>query len=180
MDLLFAVDWEALFVPQMSLLELVIRGSVMYLSLFVLLRGVLKREVGTLSITDVLVIVLLADAAQNAMAGGYRSLTGGLVLIVTIVGWSYLLNWLAYKLPALEAFVFPKPLLLVENGQIHWENMKKELITEGELLAQLRHQGMKEIAEVKAAYLEGDGRVSVVEYESDERSRKREESDTAA
>lgn len=163
-DLLFKVDWEALFVPQTSLLELVIRGSLMYLSLFLLLRLVLKREAGTVSITDLLVIVLLADAAQNAMADGYRSVTGGLVLVSTIVGWAYFLNWLAYRVPRLEEFVFPKSLLLVKEGEIQWENMEEELLTEDELLAQLREEGAQEIADVKEAYLEGDGQLSVVTY----------------
>jgi uncharacterized membrane protein YcaP (DUF421 family) len=168
LDLLFSIDWEALFIPQMSLLELVLRGSIIYLALFLLLRVILKRESGSVSITDLLVVVLLADAAQNGMADGYRSVTGTIVLVATIVGWAHLLNWVAYRMPALEGVVFPKPLLLVEDGQIHWENMKKELITEDELLAQLRQQGVKEVKDVKEAYLEGDGRISVVDCKSDE------------
>ena len=90
------VDWARLFMPGTPLLEIIVRGSIMYVALFMLLRFILKRETGSLGITDLLVIVLIADAAQNGMAGSYQSITDGLVLVATIIGWSYLLNWLAF------------------------------------------------------------------------------------
>lgn len=74
-------------------------ASVLHVSLFALLRFVLRREAGSLGITDLLVIVLVADAAQNGMAGEYRSVTDGLLLAATIVGWSHVLNWLAFRYP---------------------------------------------------------------------------------
>jgi hypothetical protein len=66
-----SIDWEALFVPQNSLLELLIRGTFVYLLLFVLLRVIIGRRVWALSMTDLLLVVLIADAAQNGMAGEY-------------------------------------------------------------------------------------------------------------
>jgi len=93
------VDWARLFMPGTPLLEIIVRGSIMYVALFMLLRFILKRETGSLGITDLLVIVLIADAAQNGMAGSYQSITDGLVLVATIIGWSYLLNWLAFRYP---------------------------------------------------------------------------------
>ena len=82
----FQVNWERAFLPQTPVLELIIRGSVIYLVLFALLRVILKRQSGTLGLTDLLVIVLIADAAQNAVANEYRSITEGLVLVTTISG----------------------------------------------------------------------------------------------
>jgi hypothetical protein len=68
-----SIDWKSIFTPDLSPFELVLRGSIMYLSLFIFLRFVLKRQTGTLGMTDLLLIVLLADASQNAMAGEYKS-----------------------------------------------------------------------------------------------------------
>src|SRR5512133_1456143 len=92
------IDWHGLLVPTVSLLELVLRGSAMYLAILVLMR-VLRRAAGALSTTDLLGVVLVADAAQNAMASAYDSVTEGAVLVATIFGWNYLLDWLAFRYP---------------------------------------------------------------------------------
>ena len=75
-----SIDWHAMFVPTVSLLEIVLRGSAVYLSIVALMR-LFRREAGTLSTTDLIVVVLVADAAQNAMAADYHSITEGLVLV---------------------------------------------------------------------------------------------------
>ena len=79
------IDWAGLFMPTTPALEIIVRGSVMYLALFAMLRFILRRETGSLGITDLLVIVLIADAAQNGMAGNYTSITDGLLLVITII-----------------------------------------------------------------------------------------------
>ncbi|HEY7909583.1 MAG TPA: hypothetical protein VIC60_11945, partial [Thermomicrobiales bacterium] len=83
MHALFGADWQKMFALDTPLLEIVIRGTIIYLALFTLLRFVVKREVGTVGIADLLVIVVIADAAQNAMAGTYTSITDGVLLIGT-------------------------------------------------------------------------------------------------
>jgi uncharacterized membrane protein YcaP (DUF421 family) len=81
------VDWRALFVPDTPLLETFVRGTCIYLGLFVLMRFVFRREAGAARISMLLLIVLLADAVQNAMADDYRSITDGLLLVATIMAW---------------------------------------------------------------------------------------------
>jgi uncharacterized membrane protein YcaP (DUF421 family) len=157
------VDWANIFNPQTPVVEIVVRGSVMYLALFALLRLVLKREAGAIGITDLLVVVLLADAAQNALADDYRSIPDGLILVGTIVFWAWALNWLGYRVPLVQRLVHPPPLPLIRDGRMLRRNMEKELITEGELMSQLRQQGVGDVEDVAAAYIEGDGRISVVE-----------------
>jgi len=159
------VDWRTLLVPSTSIVEIVLRGTVMYLALFSLLRVVLKREAGGLAMTDLLVVVLIADAAQNGLAGDYRSLPEGIVLVATIIFWSHALNWLGHRVPAIGRFVHPPPLPLIKNGVLMRRNMHHELITEEELMSQLRQHGIGEVAEVERACLEGDGRVSVIPKE---------------
>ena len=122
----------------MPILELILRGSLVYLVLFLLLRFVLKRVTGTLSIGDLLIIVLIADAAQNAMSAGYTSLTDGFILVATIIFWSYVLDWLAYHFPRFEKLLHPSPVTLVRDGQIVARNMRSELITVDELMSHLR------------------------------------------
>ena len=162
MGWLFDVDWANTFRLETPLLEIVLRGSLVYLGLFVMLRVVLKREAGTVGITDLLVIVLLADAAQNALADDYTSIPDGLLLVATILFWSFALDWLGYRSPRLRRFVRPEPLPLVRDGRLLRGNMRKELITEEELLGAIRLQGVDDLAEVRAAYMEADGRISVV------------------
>src|SRR3954469_6157045 len=134
---LIGVDWGQLFTPDTPLLEIFVRGSVVYLTLFFLLRIVLRREAGGLGITDLLVIVLIADAVQNAMAGDYKSITDGLILGATIIFWSYALDWLAYHWSPFGRFMDPHPLPLVKDGQLLRANMRRELLREDDIMAEL-------------------------------------------
>jgi uncharacterized membrane protein YcaP (DUF421 family) len=135
----------------------------MYLALFILLRVLLKRQAGTLGMTDLLLITLLADASQNGMAGDYKSLPDGIVLVATIIFWDYALDWLSFKSPRFQRLIKPPPLPLIKNGQMLRRNMRKELITDADLMGQLREQGISDVSKVKEAYIESDGRISVVE-----------------
>jgi uncharacterized membrane protein YcaP (DUF421 family) len=138
--------------------------------LFLLLRIGPKREAGAAGITDLLVVVLIADAAQNAMAGSYTSITEGVVLVMTIIFWSWTLNWVAYRSSWFERFVMGPPLPLVRNGKLLRQNMRRELISEDELMSQLRLQGVNSVAEVRMAAIEPDGRISVVMRKSSTRT----------
>lgn len=158
---MFDINWNTLWEPTHSLVEIFIRGSIVYLALFVLLR-VLRRESGGVGIADVLFIVLVADATQNAMATDYRSITEGLVLVGTLAFWDFSLDWLGFRSAWAQRILRPKPLMLLENGRFLRHNMKQEMITEEELRAQLREQGIEDPAEVKKCYLEGDGHISVI------------------
>lgn len=159
------MEWSRVFLPDTPILEIVVRGSLTYLSLFFLLRITLKRQSGTIGITNLLMIVLIADAAQNAMAGEYTSITDGIMLVGTIIFWSWLLDWLGFRVPFLQRFVHPPALRLVQDGRLLRKNLQQELITEEELMSQLRLQGVDQLADVKEALIEGDGRISVVRRE---------------
>ena len=161
------VDWESLFVPATPLLEIVIRGTVMYLVLYTLLRVVVKRETGTTSVADLLVIVLLADAAQNGMAGDYTSITEGVLLVAVIIAWSFTLDAIAYRWPKAARLIRPRPLLLVRDGQILHRNMRRELISEEELYGRLRQHGIDDLSKVREVRIEPDGKLSVLSRESD-------------
>ena len=155
------VDWESVFVPSLSILEVILRGSLIYLFLFAVLR-VLRRGAGAIGISDLLVVVLIADAAQNALGKEYRSVTEGIVLVLTIVGWDYLFDWLGFRVPALRPLLRPQALLLIKNGKLQNRNMRREMLSEEELLGELREQGVANVEDVKFSYMESNGHISVV------------------
>jgi uncharacterized membrane protein YcaP (DUF421 family) len=156
------IDWAKMFMPDANPLEIFIRGTIIYIALFVLLRFVLRREAGALGLTDLLVIVLLADAAQNGMAGDYQSITDGLVLVCTLVFWSYALAWLSFHSPFWRRIVQPPRVQLVQRGRMLWKNLASEKITEDELMGELRTHGIEKVEDVNAAYIESDGMISVI------------------
>lgn len=166
MRTLLQIDWNAVFVPTVSLAEIVLRGTLVYLLLFFVLR-VLRREAGALGISDLLVVVLIADAAQNAMSSEYKSVTEGAVLVGTIIAWDYSLDWLGYRFPAVGRLLRPAPLPLVKDGRVLRQNLRKEMISMEELMSQLREQGVEHLSEVKKCCLEGDGHISVIKKEKD-------------
>jgi uncharacterized membrane protein YcaP (DUF421 family) len=157
-----SVDWAELFRPDLPVLEIVVRGTVMYLGLLILLRITPNHETGRASPTNLLVIVLLADAAQNAMAGEYRSITDGLVLIGTLIGWSMVVNWLALRVPFVRWLLMSPPVRLVREGQIIAHNLRGQLMSMDDLRSKLRQQGVEDVRQVKAAWLEPDGEISVI------------------
>lgn len=160
-ELLPAIKWREVFVPSLHFVEIIVRGSLTYLGLFAMMR-VVRREAGTISIPDLLMVVLIADAAQNAMSSNYRSITDGLILVATIIFWSYALDWLSYHSPRMRRLIQPKSLRLVQNGQMNRENMSKQLISKDDLMAELRLHGLEDLSEVKEARLEEDGHISVI------------------
>ena len=157
-----AVDWRAVFAPSVSWAELIVRGTLMYLGLFSLMRFVLKREGGTVGLADLLMTVLVADAAQNAMSAEYKSVTDGFVLVGVIVFWNYSIDWLSYRVEFVGKLLQPGPLKLVEDGSMLRRNLRKELISEDELMSHVRQAGAEGLGQVRAAYMEGDGRISVI------------------
>ncbi len=156
------IDWRAMWIPTHAVGEMVLRGTIMYLALFVMLRFIGRRQTGSLGTADVLVIVLLADAAQNGMANDYKSIPEGLILVATILAWDYAIDWAAFRFPAFGKVLEPKAMPLIRSGRIQRRNMRKEMITTDELMSQLREAGVDSVADVKLAQLESDGHISVV------------------
>ena len=162
--ILAGITWHDLFVPSVSLAERFLRGSLMYLFILLLMR-VFRREAGTLSIPDLLVVVLVADAAQNGMSANYRSVTEAFVLVGTIFAWDYALDWLSSRSRVVHRLVHAAPLPLIEDGKILRRNLRQELLTVDDLLGQLRAQGVNDVGEVKRSFIESDGHLSIIKYE---------------
>lgn len=162
------IDLTGVFAFTVSPLELMLRGTLMYWLLFIVLRFVLRRDVGSLGISDFLFVVILGDAAQNSMIGSGTSATDGMVLIGTLVFWSYLLDYLSYRFPVFQRFSAAPRLCLVQDGKLLRRNMRRELITEEELKAKIRQEGIEDLAKVKRMYLEADGEMSLIRKDTQE------------
>ena len=121
-----SLDWGEIFGLSVSPWELIIRGSAMYLFLFLVFRVVIRRRIGAVGMADILILVIIADAAQNGMSGDYKSVTEGAILIGTIIGWNVLIDWLNYRVPALQDWLEAPPLLLVDNGRVLHRNLRHD------------------------------------------------------
>ena len=158
------VDWLGLFQFQMSPLELIVRGTLIFWFIFVLLRIAGRREFGSVGTANVLLLVMIADGAQNGMAGQYETVAEGMVLIATLIFWSVFIDRLCFFVPAVRVVLEPNRICLIKDGEMQRRGMRKEYITEEELMAQLRAHGIDDVGRVRRAYIEEAGQVTVLPY----------------
>lgn len=157
-----AMDWSELFGLSVSPWELILRGSAMYLFLFLLFRVVIKRRMGAVGMADILILVIVADAAQNGMSGDYNSITEGFILVATLIAWNVLIDWLVYAVPGLQKVLEPPPLLIIDNGRVLHRNLRIEFMSQSDLETKLREHGVTDPRQVAKAYMEPDGQVTVI------------------
>ncbi len=163
------LELSGLFGLSTPIAEIILRGTATYWFLFFVFRFIVRRDVGAVGIADILILVIIADASQNAMAGEYTSVTDGMLLVLTLVGWNMLLDWLSFRYRFFRRFATPGPLLLVKDGKLLKKNMRREFITEEELWSKLREQGVERLDQVKTVYLEPEGGFSVICHAADQR-----------
>jgi uncharacterized membrane protein YcaP (DUF421 family) len=164
----FQVDFAEMFTFQRPPLDTFLRGTLVYLGTCVLLRVIPKRQAGKLSPNDLIVIVFLGGIGTTALELAPMSVPDVLVVMTTILFWSFAIDWLAYRYPRLRPILQEPPTQLVKDGQLLAGNLRREMITEEEFMAQLRRQGVPAIHDIKQACLEADGTISVVRDEGQE------------
>lgn len=162
MEALFHVDWHRLLVPQLSLLEIILRGVVVYVGLCLLLRIVLKRQAGRVALSDLLVVTLVAGICRNPMVADAYSIPDGLGVVAVVLISSYAVDWFSYYSPFVHRLVHPTRVQLIKHGEILRDNLRHELMTESQLLSQLRHKGVADPAAVEEAWIESSGEISVI------------------
>lgn len=156
------VQWDALFELNVAPLELFIRGTLMYWFILIALRIAGRRDLGSLGVTSILLLVLIAEGAANAMSAEYESVGEGMVLVATLFFWSIFLDRVAYFFPITRILLSPERICLVRDGVLQRRSMRREFITEPELMSALRLQGVSELAQVRRAYIEETGEISVL------------------
>jgi uncharacterized membrane protein YcaP (DUF421 family) len=152
-----------------NLLDVGARTAIVYVVLVVALRLVGKRTAGQLSTLGLVVILIVANAVQNAMVGQNTSLIGGLLAAGVILGLDVALNSLADRWKPLREWLDGVPTPLVEDGRLNSENLRREGVSERELGIALRQSGLLTAAEARFVYLEPNGAISVIPYRDGER-----------
>jgi uncharacterized membrane protein YcaP (DUF421 family) len=141
--------------------ELLLRATIIYLFLIVLLRLSGKRQIGQLAPFDLVLLLVLSNTVQNAIIGGDNSVSAGLITASFLVLLNYLVGLATYKSKALERVIEGKPEVLIHNGTLYIEVMEREKLTHHELNAALRAAGCATVEEVHFAILENNGAISV-------------------
>lgn len=146
----------------MELLSIIFSTSVVYLFIVLALRLTGKSEMAQLTSFDLVFVMLLSNAVQNAMVGANTSLVGGLVAAATLFAINGLVKDLLYRQPKLEHMVQGEPLLLVYEGFVKEENLKKARMTVNDLQESIRQHGLESLDQVKLAVMEVDGNISII------------------
>ena len=142
--------------------ELVLRAAIVYAFLLVLLRLTGKRQAGQLASFDLVLLLILSNAVQNSMNAGDNSLVGGLISAMTLVGLNYLVGFATASSKAVEILVEGKPEILIQNGNVDRDVMRRAQITHHDLEAALRQNGCVGYHEVRLAMLENNCAISVI------------------
>jgi uncharacterized membrane protein YcaP (DUF421 family) len=146
--------------------SIVARTVIVYGALLIGLRVAGKRELGQMTPFDLVVILLIANAVQNAMVGPDTSVTGGLIAAAALISVNYLVAQARERIPVLRRAVEGAPTLLIYNGQFVKEHVRKEGLDEDEVMMAIREHGVQELSGVKMAVLETDGSISIVPVEA--------------
>jgi uncharacterized membrane protein YcaP (DUF421 family) len=155
---------DSLFAAQSPLLEIVLRTTLVYLVFIAVVRLGGRREVGQVTIFDLAALVLAANAVQPAMTGPDSSITGGVIILITITLLNKLVERARAHIPLVgQVFEF-RGRAIARDG--HWLNdaIKREGLDDEELVAALREHGLLSVEDVQLAVLEADGQISIVTY----------------
>lgn len=154
-------DWTRMFVIDAPLFELAARGTVLYFAILVLMRLMPRRMGGELATMDLISLLLIAAAASNAF-GDDKSVTDGLLLVAVLMMWNFLVNAASYRFRIVERLVSAPPIQIIRDGKLLKRNMRREFLTEEELMTVLREQNIASLDQVESAYVEGEGAITVV------------------
>lgn len=150
------------------------KTAVIYLFLVGGLRLLGKREMGQMSIYDLVLIIVIANAVQNAMVGDDTTLGGGIVAALTLLILNRLFTWMVVQNPKLREAMYGQPVLIVRDGKLLTDTMRKEGVTRNHIMAAMREHGLGDLDQVQMAVLEVDGTISIVPKEANvHRTRRR-------
>ena len=156
---------EALFRPSTGIAELLLRAVIVYFALLVLLRSTGKRTIGQFTPFDLLVMLLLSEAVHRALVGEDQSVTGGLIVAATLVGLNFLVGFATARSKALNALVVGRPVLIARDGTIFEDELRRHNLSLDEFRQAMREKGVPRDEQIRFAFLEADGDISIVSRE---------------
>lgn len=170
-------DWSSVIIPEFAIVELVVRGIILYFFILFILRVLPRRATGELSAMDLVFILLLTEMASHSL-GDYSTLGDGLIMMCVIIVCHQLVSLLSYHSQLFRKLFDHSEILIVANGKLILKNMRKEHFSIDELMANLRQSNIEKIADIKKAYIEGDGKISFILYnDKDKQTTKKKDKD---
>lgn len=157
------MSWDTVFLTSVPVWELLARGTVLYLAVFALMRIAGRRESGEFNTADIILVLLISEAASTGLGGQAHSIFDSLVVIVTVLLWNIVLDMAGYHWPWAAKILKPAPQTLIEDGVLNIKTARRELLTRSEIRSELRKQGVEDITDVYRAYVEPSGTISVIE-----------------
>lgn len=145
--------------------EIVIRVVIIYVGLLVMLRVAGRRTLSDITPLDMLVMLLVSETVSPALTAGDESVTAGLVAAGTLVGVSVVASWLAFRSRTMERAMSGAPVVLIKDGKLDEKVLRQYRITNEDLETALHENGVLAVAEVRRAFVEGDGEITVVKAE---------------
>ena len=145
-----------------SLPEVAVRTAIVYCFLVLAIRLTGKRQVGQMSVLELVAILVISDAVQNSMVGENTTLWGGIVAVVTLLGLDLAIKAVAGRSRRLRNAVEGEPRLLVRDGRLLERALREEKTEPDDVRAAVRGAGLTRVEEVRLAVLETDGRISVI------------------
>lgn len=152
--------WQHMFVLAVPILEKILRPICVYIFLVVGLRLSGKRELVQLNPFDLVVLLTLSNTVQNAIIGDDNSVTGGIIGATSLLIINYLVVRFLYNHRSLDQMIEGRADILIEDGKVKTQNLKRELITIAQLEAAARKQGFDSLGEVQQCVLESGGTIT--------------------
>jgi len=143
-------------------MDLVIRAAVVFLFIYLVTRVAGKRELSSMEPFDLILLVVMGDLVQQSITQSDYSVTGALIVISTITLLTVFVSWVNWRFRSLRSVLEGQPVVLVENGKLIEQNMKRERITLEDIESEGRQQQVTDIADMRWALLETSGRISVI------------------
>jgi uncharacterized membrane protein YcaP (DUF421 family) len=163
-----------MFIPEIQVLEKIIRPLIVYFFLLIAFRLAGKRELGQMTPFDLIVLLTISNVLQNAMIGPDNSLTGGLIGGLTLFVANGLIGRLTLHFPRIARLLEGKPTPLIEDGRILTKNLRREVMTRSELERAIRKHDLDPGADlplIKRALLEQDGTVTILHKSQQDQGR---------
>lgn len=155
-------DWSSVLLPNAPIAELLVRGTLIYWFLYFLMRVAGRRLIGQFSMSDLLVMLLIAVAVREGLTGPYHTVGAAVVTGATVLGWDVLIDRLVFHVPVLRRPLRHAPIQIVKEGRLLVDRAREQLLTRSEIMAQLRRNGLSGLDQVREAYMEQDGSFTVV------------------
>jgi len=159
-------------------MDIIVRATVMFFIMFVLLRLLGKREMSQVTPFELVLLIVMGDLIQQGVTHNDFSLTGATLAIGTIAFWAVALSWITYLSPRAERLLEGVPRVLIQHGELIEENMRRDRITRAEVEIEMRLAGIARMSDVEWGILEPNGKISFIGRKDDDPA-KQEDDDKA-